>query len=80
VGGLLNGGDDTGTDVSLVACPVGSGIGCQGAGFMQTVRVVAGADYRVGDPRELAVEGADDLYVQAGRMVLAGVQLPVIGP
>jgi hypothetical protein len=34
----------------------------------------------VGDPGELPVEGADDLHVHAGCLVLAGVQLRVASP
>jgi hypothetical protein len=60
--------------------PVGSGVRCEGAGFAQAVRVVAGAVHRVGDPHKLAVKGADDLHVQAGGLVLAGVQLRVCRP
>jgi len=33
---------------------------------------VAGAVHWVGDPHELAVEGANDLDVQAGGLVFAG--------
>ena len=47
---------------------------------MQAVGVVAGADYWVGEPHELAVEGAHDLYVQAGGLVLTGVQPRVSSP
>jgi len=80
VGGLLERCERAGTDVSLVSGPVGRGIRGEGAGFAQAVRVMAGAVYRVGDPREFAVEGAEDLHVQAGGLVFAGVQLRVGSP
>ena len=70
MGGLLERCERAGTDVSLVSGPVGGGIRGEGAGFAQAVRVVAGAVYRVGDPREFAVEGAEDLHVQAGGLCL----------
>jgi hypothetical protein len=34
----------------------------------------------IGDPRQVSGEGARHLHVQAGRVVLAGVQLRVRGP
>ena len=77
---LLDGCDHAVSDVAFVAHPVAWVEGFRDAGELQSGGVVAAAVDRVGDPRQPAVEVAGDLDVQAGRLVLAGVQLPLTVP
>jgi hypothetical protein len=71
---LLDGRDHAASDIALVAGP---GVGRQpakGPGLVQAVHVMASAGDRIGDPHELTFEGAHDLNVHAGRLVLPRVQ------
>lgn len=78
--GFPDGGEHPASDVSLVAHPNARVEGVEDAGDPERGDVVAAPVDGVGDPREPAVQVADDLDVHACGAALAGVQLALVVP
>lgn len=80
MGGLLDGGEHVVADVAFVAYPGSRVDSDERFGFREAIGVMVVAVYRVGDPREVSGQGAGELDVHAGGLVLAGVQGRASGP
>src|SRR5690349_23351144 len=77
---LLDRRDHASADVTFITGPVAGIEHMKCSGFIQTENVMAGSLDRIGDPDKFAVEGAHDLDVHAGGLVLPRVQSRLAGP
>src|SRR3982074_1360065 len=77
---LPDGGDHAVPNIALVANPIAGIKRQQRLGVVETVRVMSTSHDGIGDPYEVAGQGAGDLHIHTCGLLFARVQFRVRGP